>query len=272
MPQARRTQPTNAPFPSRVEVSSMSPAASAGATTYPSPLTMRDVQSAQREERYLANVAAHQQAQLRAASVNSASQPVSPISPITSPPASQSFSAIHNFSKGGPPQGQAPGPAAGQGQFRPPPTGQPPQSQGFAPPVRPDSAQRGSPGPRQPSWTPSSQPNGQQVPFSSAANYPSYPASASGSPPAAPGPFVSMPGPHAGMNGFPSQNGLSQGAPFMTPPMGSPPGPGGEMTAMPLRLQSDAAAAKDIAQRLAQQEQQSPKSPDQPKKKKGWFK
>lgn len=267
MPQARRTQPTNAPFPSRVEVSSMSPAASAGATTYPSPLTMRDVQSAQREERYLANVAAHQQAQLRAASVNTASQPVSPISPITSPPASHSFSAIHNFNKGGPPQAQGPGPAAGQGSFRPPPPGQQPQPQGFAPPVRPDSAQRGSPGPRQPSWTPPSQPNGQQAPFSSTANYPSYPASAGGSPPSAPGPFVSMPGPHPGMNGFPSQNGLSQGAPFMTSPMGSPPGPGGEMTAMPLRLQSDAAAA----QRLAQQEQ-SPKSPDQPKKKKGWFK
>lgn len=65
-----RTQPTNAPFPSRVEASTISPAGGP-ATSYPSPLTMRDQQSAQREEKYLANVAAHQQAQLRAAAIAS---------------------------------------------------------------------------------------------------------------------------------------------------------------------------------------------------------
>lgn len=69
IPQGLRTQPTNAPFPSRGkgEMPGPSPTATAtgAGTLFPSPLTMRDQQSAQREERYLANVAAVQQSQSR---------------------------------------------------------------------------------------------------------------------------------------------------------------------------------------------------------------
>ncbi|CAO1620098.1 unnamed protein product [Sympodiomycopsis kandeliae] len=301
MPQARRTQPTNAPFPSRVEVSLMTPAASAGATTYPSPLTMRDAQSAQREERYLANVAAHQQAQIRAASINAASNLSSPISPMNSSSQVNAFGALgQGF--GGPQQpslqpSQAPAPIISQPR--------PPHSKPGTPPVRPGSGGHSSPNPPQaapgqqrqpqpggprPPWSPQS--NGHNGPYTSAANYPSYPSGMSSPPP---GHMTSPPrspsmasGPYQGMNGFqgppngqqpqrPPPNGFPlgqmSGSGNSQPPMSSQ---NGQMSAMQARMQSDDAAANQIAQRLAQQQgqgqQPSPTAQDQPKKKKGWFK
>lgn len=59
----RRGQPTSAPFPGQFAQSSMTPST---ATNYPSPLAMRDAQTAMREQQYLANVAANERAQARA--------------------------------------------------------------------------------------------------------------------------------------------------------------------------------------------------------------
>ncbi|CDS00380.1 hypothetical protein [Sporisorium scitamineum] len=88
----RRAQPTSAPFPASVTQSSMAPSTQ---TSYPSPLAMREAQTAQREQQYLANVAANERAQARAMLRHSPSQadmgsPVSagpsPGSPSSQPP------------------------------------------------------------------------------------------------------------------------------------------------------------------------------------------
>ncbi|PWN30171.1 hypothetical protein BDZ90DRAFT_229199 [Jaminaea rosea] len=111
MPVASRTQPTNAPFPSRVEVSAMSPSTGGSGTMFPSPLTMRDTQSAMREERYLANVAAAQQAEYR--STNPQQRP---------PPQQQ-----QQRSMTGPSSGAPSGYSNGVSGARPPPQQFPPQ-------------------------------------------------------------------------------------------------------------------------------------------------
>ncbi|SNX85023.1 related to SKT5 - protoplast regeneration and killer toxin resistance protein [Melanopsichium pennsylvanicum] len=67
----RRAQPTSAPFPSSVTQSSMTPSTQ---MNYPSPLAMREAQTAQREQQYLANVAANERAQARAMLRHSPSQ------------------------------------------------------------------------------------------------------------------------------------------------------------------------------------------------------
>lgn len=59
----RRAQPTSAPFPGSFTQSSMAPSTQ---MSYPSPLAMREAQTAQREQQYLANVAANERAQARA--------------------------------------------------------------------------------------------------------------------------------------------------------------------------------------------------------------
>ncbi|SPO26689.1 related to SKT5 - protoplast regeneration and killer toxin resistance protein [Ustilago trichophora] len=67
----RRAQPTSAPFPASVTQSSMTPSTQ---MNYPSPLAMREAQTAQREQQYLANVAANERAQARAMLRHSPSQ------------------------------------------------------------------------------------------------------------------------------------------------------------------------------------------------------
>lgn len=59
----RRAQPTSAPFPASVTQSSMTPSTQ---MNYPSPIAMREAQTAQREQQYMANVAAQERAQARA--------------------------------------------------------------------------------------------------------------------------------------------------------------------------------------------------------------
>lgn len=80
----RRAQPTSAPFPASVTQSSMTPSTQ---MSYPSPLAMREAQTQQREQQYLANVAANERAQARAILRHSPSQPDmgSPISAGASP-------------------------------------------------------------------------------------------------------------------------------------------------------------------------------------------
>ncbi|GAC95170.1 hypothetical protein PHSY_002745 [Pseudozyma hubeiensis SY62] len=68
----RHAQPTSAPFPASVTQSSMTPNSQ---TSYPTPLAMRDAQTQQREQQYLANVAANERAQARAMLRHSPSQP-----------------------------------------------------------------------------------------------------------------------------------------------------------------------------------------------------
>ncbi|KAJ1018934.1 hypothetical protein NDA16_004737 [Ustilago loliicola] len=79
----RRAQPTSAPFPASVTQSSMTPSTQ---MNYPSPLAMREAQTAQRQEQYMANVAANERAQARAMLRHSPSQqefgsPISATSP-----------------------------------------------------------------------------------------------------------------------------------------------------------------------------------------------
>lgn len=80
----RRAQPTSAPFPASVTQSSMTPSTQ---MSYPSPLAMRDAQTQQREQQYLANVAANERAQARAMLRHSPSHPEmgSPLSAGPSP-------------------------------------------------------------------------------------------------------------------------------------------------------------------------------------------
>lgn len=61
--QAFATQPPNAPFPSAVERSAMSPSAALGPANYPTPMAMRDSQTAQREHAF--QMAVQQQHQQR---------------------------------------------------------------------------------------------------------------------------------------------------------------------------------------------------------------
>lgn len=67
----RRGQPTSAPFPGSFSQSSMTPSTM---TNYPSPMAMRDAQTAMREQQYLANVAANERAHARAMLRHSPSQ------------------------------------------------------------------------------------------------------------------------------------------------------------------------------------------------------
>jgi hypothetical protein len=84
----RRAQPTSAPVPASVTQSSMTPSTQ---MSYPSPLAMREAQTAQRQEQYMANVAANERAQARAMLPPSPSQqefgsPISAGSPTTGLP------------------------------------------------------------------------------------------------------------------------------------------------------------------------------------------
>ncbi|KAJ1600401.1 hypothetical protein NDA14_007857 [Ustilago hordei] len=135
----RRAQPTSAPFPASVTQSSMTPSTQ---MSYPSPLAMREAQTAQRQEQYMANVAANERAQARAMLPRSPSQqefgsPISAGSPTTGLP-------------------------------RPP----------FIPtPQHQQQLQSPQAQPSQPS-----QPSQPQMPFSQPQAYPSYPMSASTAP------------------------------------------------------------------------------------------
>ncbi|CBQ73609.1 related to SKT5-protoplast regeneration and killer toxin resistance protein [Sporisorium reilianum SRZ2] len=77
----RRAQPTSAPFPASVTQSSMAPSTQ---MSYPSPLAMREAQTAQREQQYLANVAANERAQADMGSPVSAG--ASPVMGLPRPP------------------------------------------------------------------------------------------------------------------------------------------------------------------------------------------
>lgn len=291
MPQARRTQPTNAPFPSRVEVSAMSPAMGGGGTSYPSPLTMRDQQSAQREERYLANVAAHQQAQLRAsmsasAALNGSNGSASPL------PASQSAAAGQrpSYSSGmGPvfPQQSSASPTPRAGPTSPTSPAPP-----MSPPVHhPMAAKNGMYAPSTSSSGGSGSAHGPAAGASAGAAYPSYPAGQSASTTTSPrmGGGVPLPQGHYQMSPPQAQQRPDAMQSFggagtfaggnSASPYGSPSqGPGSGMAqgmSMPLGLNSDDAAAAQIAQRAARQQGEaaggSPAGGEAPKKKKGWF-
>ncbi|EPQ25917.1 uncharacterized protein PFL1_06591 [Pseudozyma flocculosa PF-1] len=81
----KRGQPTSAPFPGSVDRSSMAPSTQ---MSYPSPIAMRDAQTAQREQQYLANVAATERAQAQAqAQARNATSPMrsGPPSAVASP-------------------------------------------------------------------------------------------------------------------------------------------------------------------------------------------
>lgn len=136
----RRAQPTSAPFPASFTQSSMTPSTQ---MNYPSPLAMRDAQTAQREQQYMANVAAHERAQARAMLRHSPSQQEMG-SPVSA------------------------GPSPITGLPRPPPM---PQQHHQPPQPQPQPQRQGSH---------SSQP---PVPFTQPQAYPSYPMSASSAPP-----------------------------------------------------------------------------------------
>ncbi|PWZ00162.1 HCP-like protein [Testicularia cyperi] len=85
----RRGQPTSAPFPS------LTPSTPQTQMNYPTPIAMREAQTAQREQQYMANVAANERAQARAMLRHSPSQgdigsqlgtPASPSSGLPRPP------------------------------------------------------------------------------------------------------------------------------------------------------------------------------------------
>lgn len=193
LPTGARTQPTNAPFPSRVEVSCMSPNAVGAGTMFPSPMAMRDQQSAQREERYLANVAATQQAQYRASmAANGASQPARPPSRPSStapragsPAESPAMPPVVNY--GQPPRPFANG--SGQQLLRASPVSGGPLTfphRTATPPTAPSnglgsSSAPGPPGPFRQSSGPAPWSQQQQPPGpSQQASYPHMPAYASG--------------------------------------------------------------------------------------------
>ncbi len=204
----RRAQPTSAPFPASVTQSSMTPSTQ---QNYPSPLAMREAQTAQREQQYMANVAAHERAQARAILRHSPSQqdfgsPVSAgPSPSTGLPRPPSMPMQHQ-------QQQAPQPQQ-QGSNSP----QPPMpfSQGQAYPSYPMSAGAGA-APPQPFA------NGQTVPSpSSQTGNPMFPPVNGVRPNMGPGP-----GSNAGPNPYgPSGPGGPPGTGFRgTSPAMGPPG------------------------------------------------
>lgn len=219
MPAPSRTQPTNAPFPSRVDVSAMSPS---GTTTFPSPLAMRDTQSAQREERYLANVAAVQQAEYRAA--NPQQRPPQPTQQQRPPQPPMQQQQQQRPPMQGPPSSYGP-PQFPQQQQRPGGQGSP-----SGPQQQPQRSMTGPPGPGG-AWpgAPNGNPNG----FA-----PGRPPSAMSSPPLPQHqnqqqprpPTNGMYGPHGGP-GSPNRSGslpphsAASAYPSYQPSAGSPPGP-----------------------------------------------
>jgi len=66
------TQPINAPFPSAVEISSMSPNSANGPTNFPTPMAMRDSQTAQREHAFHMAVQQQQQQRMRGSPIQGA--------------------------------------------------------------------------------------------------------------------------------------------------------------------------------------------------------
>ncbi|EST05039.1 Sel1-like protein [Kalmanozyma brasiliensis GHG001] len=198
----RSAQPTSAPFP-----------ASTGPNTqqsYPSPLAMREAQTAQREQQYLANVAANERAQARAMLRHSPSQPEmnSPVFAIPSP------------SMGLP----RPPPMPQQQQQQQPHQPQPPQGGLGSPPVPFSQPQAYPSYPMAASAAPS------QSPISGPAQMhnPMFPASG---PPGPPGPhFAARPGmAGAGPGAFGPPGGPGFGGPgsaMPTPPGPSPPAQG----------------------------------------------
>lgn len=70
--QAYPTQPTSAPFPSAIERSTMSPSANVGPSSYPTPMAMKESQTAQREHAFQMAVQQQQQHRMRGSPAQSA--------------------------------------------------------------------------------------------------------------------------------------------------------------------------------------------------------
>lgn len=167
----RRAQPTSAPFPASVTQSSMAGVS----TSYPTPLAMREAQTAQREQQYMANVAAHERAQARAMlrssptqqEVGGGSSPASmgPPMGLPRPPQmpqqqqqgssfgqGQAYPSYPMSASTAPPQPSAPAPnQQGMGMHNPmfPPSSGP-GSQFMARPMGPGGSPMGPPGPAPP--------------------------------------------------------------------------------------------------------------------------
>lgn len=134
----QRVQPSNAPFPSAVGLSAMSPTNGA---SYPTPLTMREVQTANREHAHHLAVQHHQQMQMKNGNNPNEGLP----NPYNSPPGSQ---ASHVYTASPPssyaqfsPQG-APVPLGHSPHYPPSHLGQPHPNQAHWRPRPPMPAQR----------------------------------------------------------------------------------------------------------------------------------